>query len=297
MAGLPPLPAPASGDLPPDDGARGLPGLSPPTWTPSTSSCRCRPRGRTSSAVTRSSPTTPAGQSTGTDTFDSRRGKRRQPDHDRRGDPSGGVRVRDRRRRCDDARPARPIRRRRLLGVFDCVSWGNFSGALPSPAGSPRPTRRHPGRDGAAPDDRPRLPDPARGRATTATTASRTSPKRLPDAPLQLVTPPSIPVPPPPRDGWRPTSGGAPQTSFKRKPAKTTRDRTPTFRFGSSEPDSTFQCKLDGKPFRACYSPYTPPGSPSAGTPSRSAPAATRGTSTPPPSPTPSRWSRSASGR
>jgi hypothetical protein len=50
---------------------------------------------------------------------------------------------------------------------------------------------------------------------------------------------------------------GAPQTTLRRKPSKKTPDRTPTFRFGSDEPRSTFQCKLDAKPFRSCRSPFT----------------------------------------
>jgi hypothetical protein len=50
---------------------------------------------------------------------------------------------------------------------------------------------------------------------------------------------------------------GAPQTTLRRKPGKKTHDRTPTFRFASNESDSTFQCKLDGKPFRSCRSPFT----------------------------------------
>jgi hypothetical protein len=50
---------------------------------------------------------------------------------------------------------------------------------------------------------------------------------------------------------------GAPQTTLRRKPAKTTSDRTPTFRFGSDEPGSTFQCRVDAKAFRACRSPFT----------------------------------------
>jgi hypothetical protein len=32
---------------------------------------------------------------------------------------------------------------------------------------------------------------------------------------------------------------------------------TPTFRFTSSEPESRFECKLDGKRFRSCASPLT----------------------------------------
>lgn len=50
---------------------------------------------------------------------------------------------------------------------------------------------------------------------------------------------------------------GAPQTFLRRKPAKRTRDRTPTFRFASDEPGSSFQCRLDRKPFKACRSPFT----------------------------------------
>lgn len=41
------------------------------------------------------------------------------------------------------------------------------------------------------------------------------------------------------------------------EPVKKTRDRTPTFRFAADEPGSTFQCKLDGRPFKVCASPFT----------------------------------------
>jgi hypothetical protein len=50
---------------------------------------------------------------------------------------------------------------------------------------------------------------------------------------------------------------GAPQTTLVRKPPRKGRDRTPTFRFAADEAGSTFQCKLDAKPFRACRSPFT----------------------------------------
>jgi hypothetical protein len=42
-----------------------------------------------------------------------------------------------------------------------------------------------------------------------------------------------------------------------RKPPHRTRDRTPTFRFAADESGVSFQCKLDGRRFRACRSPYT----------------------------------------
>jgi hypothetical protein len=48
-----------------------------------------------------------------------------------------------------------------------------------------------------------------------------------------------------------------PQTSFTLRPLQQTTDRTPTFRFRSDEPRSTFQCSLDGRRFRSCSSPFT----------------------------------------
>ncbi len=48
-----------------------------------------------------------------------------------------------------------------------------------------------------------------------------------------------------------------PETTIGAKPPAKTHDRTPTFRFSSDEAGSAFQCKLDGKPFRACRSPFT----------------------------------------
>jgi hypothetical protein len=48
-----------------------------------------------------------------------------------------------------------------------------------------------------------------------------------------------------------------PKTNVSGKPAARTRDRTPTFRFRSPSSGATFQCKLDGGPYRACHSPFT----------------------------------------
>jgi len=50
--------------------------------------------------------------------------------------------------------------------------------------------------------------------------------------------------------------GGAPTTTIA-KQATRTHDRTPTFRFSSSRPGSSFQCKLDRGAFRGCRSPFT----------------------------------------
>jgi hypothetical protein len=48
-----------------------------------------------------------------------------------------------------------------------------------------------------------------------------------------------------------------PNTTISAKPPAKTRDRTPTFRFRSDRPGSGFQCRVDGKPFKACRSPFT----------------------------------------
>jgi hypothetical protein len=144
--------------------------------------------------------------------------------------------------------------------ALDCVSWGSFSGALPSPAGSPAP---------AIPDGMALRRTIAPGCATlleagddhdnSAADFSAVFPAPRPNS----VAPSERPCP---RAGGQQSEGpggggsnkrGAPQTTLRRKPAKKTVDRTPTFRFASDEPGSTFQCKLDSKPFRACRSPFT----------------------------------------
>lgn len=50
-----------------------------------------------------------------------------------------------------------------------------------------------------------------------------------------------------------------PRATIASRPARQTHDRTPTFRFTSSEPGSTFSCKVDKRPFRPCTSPTTLP--------------------------------------
>jgi hypothetical protein len=62
------------------------------------------------------------------------------------------------------------------------------------------------------------------------------------------------PFPPAPEGQTAPVQ---PQTLLSgRHPAKT-HDRTPTFRFRSASPGATFQCKLDGGPYKRCRSPFT----------------------------------------
>ena len=61
-----------------------------------------------------------------------------------------------------------------------------------------------------------------------------------------------VSTPPPP-----PVDTKAPQTTITKGPKAKSKDKTPTFIFKSSESGSTFQCKIDGKPFSTCASPFT----------------------------------------
>lgn len=139
---------------------------------------------------------------------------------------------------------------------LDCVSWGSFSGFLPSSAGTPAAAipdgialRRtiSPGcptlleasddRDNSAVDFSAVFPNPRSNSVVPSERACGSS-----QGPAQ---------------GGGGNEPGPPQTRFKRKPRKVGHDRTPTFRFSSSEASSTFQCKVDRKPFRRCRSPFT----------------------------------------
>jgi hypothetical protein len=141
---------------------------------------------------------------------------------------------------------------------LDCVSWGAFKGALPGPAGSP-----------ATPAG---IPDEMALRRTIAPgCATLLEPGDDHDnsaADFAAVFPAPRPNSTPPSERPCGASGaggngnggqgrGAPQTVLKGKPGHRTSDRTPTFRFKADEAGSSFQCKLDGKPFRRCRSPFT----------------------------------------
>jgi hypothetical protein len=49
----------------------------------------------------------------------------------------------------------------------------------------------------------------------------------------------------------------APNTTFSRRPAVRTHDRTPTFHFHADAAGARYQCKVDRGPFKACRSPFT----------------------------------------
>jgi hypothetical protein len=144
--------------------------------------------------------------------------------------------------------------------TLDCVSWGNFSGTPKSPTGSPAAP-------GGIPDGQALRRSIAAGCASLAEVSDD---KDNSAADFEAVFPSPRPNSVTPTEkacegpgGAGPGGGGskggeeAPQTSLRGKPGKKTRDRTPTFRFTASESSAGFQCKLDGKPFRACKSPFT----------------------------------------
>jgi hypothetical protein len=141
---------------------------------------------------------------------------------------------------------------------IDCVSWGGFGGALPSPAGAPAAAipagmaLRRTISPGCA-----SLLEPTDDHDNSAVDFSLVSPAPRPNsvAPSERACGAAGGA----AEGGANGAGGrgAPQTTLKRTPPHRTHDRTPTFRFGADEAGSTFQCKLDGKPFRACRSPFT----------------------------------------
>lgn len=137
---------------------------------------------------------------------------------------------------------------------IDCVSWGSFSGTLPSPAGRPAAPLGIP--DGMAlrrtiAPNCPTLLEAADDSNDSATDFSTVFPSPRPNS----VTPSEHPCSSPSPTGY--PSAGAPQTRITHRPPRRTRDRTPTFRFTSSATGSTFLCRLDRAPFRRCRSPFT----------------------------------------
>lgn len=136
---------------------------------------------------------------------------------------------------------------------LDCVSWGSFSHSLPNPAGTPAVA----------------IPDGMALRRTIApgcaTLLEPTDDHNNSAQDFSAVFPNPRPNSVPPTEHACASNGGgggqgggnAPQTILKRKPAKRTRDRTPTFRFAADEAGVSFQCKVDRGRFKSCRSPFT----------------------------------------
>jgi hypothetical protein len=144
--------------------------------------------------------------------------------------------------------------------TIDCVSWGSFSGTLPSPAGSPAVAipdgmaLRRTISPGCA-----TLLEPTDDRDNSAVDFSVVFPSPRPNSVAPTERACAANGGQQGNTGGTDTQGsrGAPQTTLQRKPPRKTRDRTPTFRFTADEAGSTFRCKLDSKPFKACRSPTT----------------------------------------
>ena len=141
---------------------------------------------------------------------------------------------------------------------LDCVSWGSFSRAANSPTGQPA--------DGAGiPDGMAIRRTIAPDCATLLEEADDTNNSAVdfadafPEPATQLGRAErSIRCAGGRREEAGAVDAGRPDT-LRRKPLKKTHDRTPTFRFALERADSSFECKLDGKPYRVCHSPFTTP--------------------------------------
>jgi hypothetical protein len=155
---------------------------------------------------------------------------------------------------------------------IDCVSWGSFSGTLPSPAGTPAAA-------GGIPDGMALRRSISRGCATLLEPADDNDDSAEDFTALSPLPRPNS-VPPTEQacgaggagggtgggggagGGGGGTGGGTGptgglETFLRRKPQRRTHDRTPTFRFTASDGGARFECKLDGKPYRGCRSPFT----------------------------------------
>jgi hypothetical protein len=133
-----------------------------------------------------------------------------------------------------------------VFGVVDCVAWGEFTNTAGLSVGNPAaaiPSGQSLTRS-IAPGCETLLeePDDTDDSATDFTIASPT-PRPNSVAPTEKACGPG---------------GGddtAPNTQITKAPKRKTEKTTAKFKFKSSEQGSTFECKLDGKSYKACTSP------------------------------------------
>ncbi len=149
---------------------------------------------------------------------------------------------------------------------LDCVAWGSFSGPAKSPAGPPAAAGGIP--DGMAlrrtiEPGCATLLEPGDDRDSSATDFSAVFPAPRPNsvAPSEHACSPPGAAGGGAHPGGSGAAGGAgqerPQTRIRQGPGHLTRDRTPSFRFTSSLPGSTYLCRLDSGGFKSCHSPFT----------------------------------------
>lgn len=157
--------------------------------------------------------------------------------------------------------------------AIDCVSWGSFSGTLPSPAGTPAASSgildgmalRHSISRGCA-----TLLEPIDDNDNSAEDFAAVSPLPRPNS----LPPTEQPCGSSGSGGGSGGSGGGAgggaggagggagadgslETFLRHKPSRRTHDSSPTFRFAASDDGARFECKLDGKRYRGCRSPFT----------------------------------------
>ena len=125
-------------------------------------------------------------------------------------------------------------------GFVDCVSWGNFSGSLPSPTGGNVDPSGIPDGQAIRRSIAPGCPTLLEG------TDDTDHPSDWSDA-----------TPMPLNNADTPPEHSCANTQITKGPKAKTTDRTPTFKFKSTESPATFKCKLDSKPFKSCTSPDT----------------------------------------
>jgi hypothetical protein len=138
--------------------------------------------------------------------------------------------------------------------TIDCVSWGAFVGATASPSGSPADPLGIP--DGMALRRTIAPGCPTLLQASDDSDDSATDFADAAPAPRPNSAPPS-------EKGCGSSGGqapggdsaGLPQTRFRHTPGRVVSSHRAVFRFVSSEPESTFLCKLDRRRFRRCRSP------------------------------------------
>ncbi len=123
---------------------------------------------------------------------------------------------------------------------IDCVSWGNFSGSLPSATGGNVDS-------GGIPDGDAINRSIARGCSTVLEGGDDTGKP----GDWSNVTPSPL------NNAATPPEQACPSTSITKGPKSKTTDKTPTFKFKSNQGSATFACKVDRGRFASCTSPFT----------------------------------------
>lgn len=125
------------------------------------------------------------------------------------------------------------------FGAIDCVSWGSFSGSLPSPAGTPA---------GAL--------GPTTALRRQITPGCNTLLEAGDDT-NDSATDFGFAEPNPRNNSVLPVETACPNTSITKGPDGKTTDRTPTFKFKSTPGGADFECKVDARDYDPCESPET----------------------------------------